>query len=405
MNNSCLGWGAASPRARLAGGFAPAAAAGLCLVALAAGCARPLPDSTVKPASPARTLAPPGPPRPARDWVRISADSRGCVAGRAEKPFVPWGFNYDRDYQMRLLEDYWEAEWDTVTQDFREMKALGANVVRLHLQFAKFMLGPDQPNPRALRQLARLLALAEDTGLYLDLTGLACYRKAEVPAWYDRLEEADRWRAQARFWEAIARTCRRSPAVFCYNLMNEPVVPGSPRKPGDWLLGELAGFHYVQAITLRPGDRARPEIARAWVEQLTAAIRQHDRRHLITLGFLPNSLETPVSGSGFPPAKVAGSLDFVCVHLYPGRGRLEADLETLRGFDVGKPVVIEEIFPLSCSPGELREFIEKSRPHAAGWIGFYWGQTPEELAREKTVAAALTGQCLELFQALAPGAR
>ena len=46
---------------------------------MAAGCARPLPDSTVKPASPARTLAPPGPPRPARDWVRISADSRAIA--------------------------------------------------------------------------------------------------------------------------------------------------------------------------------------------------------------------------------------------------------------------------------------------------------------------------------------
>jgi hypothetical protein len=39
---------------------------------------------------------------------------------------------------------------------------------------------------------------------------------------------------------------------------------------------------------------------------------------------------------------------------------------------------------------------------AAGWIGFYWGQTPDELAREKTIAAALTGQWLELFHTLAP---
>jgi len=24
-----------------------------------------------------------------------------------------WGFNYDRDDAGRLLEDYWEKEWDT----------------------------------------------------------------------------------------------------------------------------------------------------------------------------------------------------------------------------------------------------------------------------------------------------
>ena len=29
---------------------------------------------------------------------------------------------------------------------------------------------------------------------------------------------------QARFWEAVAATCRNRPAVFCYDLMNEPIV-------------------------------------------------------------------------------------------------------------------------------------------------------------------------------------
>ena len=30
------------------------------------------------------------------------------------RPFVPWGFNYDRDYKMRLIEEYWDKEWNTV---------------------------------------------------------------------------------------------------------------------------------------------------------------------------------------------------------------------------------------------------------------------------------------------------
>src|SRR5687767_5407620 len=76
--------------------------------------------------------------------VRVSSDSRGFVTS-GNKPFIPWGFNYDRDFKLRLLEEYWETEWDTVEQDFREMKQLGANVVRIHLQFAKFMRGPDKP--------------------------------------------------------------------------------------------------------------------------------------------------------------------------------------------------------------------------------------------------------------------
>jgi len=90
-----------------------------------------------------------------------------------------------------LLEDYWEKEWDKVEQDFAEMRALGANCVRIHLQFGKFMDGPDQPNQAALRQLERLMRLAEQQQLYVDLTGLGCYHKQDIPAWYDALDESD----------------------------------------------------------------------------------------------------------------------------------------------------------------------------------------------------------------------
>ncbi len=65
---------------------------------------------------------------------------------------------------------------------------------------------------------------------------------------------------------------------------------------------------------------------------------------------------------------------------------------------MGKPVVIEEMFPLVCTPKELEEFIERSKKHAAGWIGFYWGKPPEELRRSKTIADAMTLGWLELFQ-------
>ena len=68
------------------------------------------------------------------------------------------------------------------------------------------------------------------------------------------------------------------------------------------------------------------------------------------------------------------------VHLYPERGKVKEALETLEGFSVGKPVVIEETFPLSCSIEELEQFIEESRGVASGWIGFYWGQTPGRVA-------------------------
>ncbi|MDB6023851.1 MAG: Glycerophosphoryl diester phosphodiesterase [Verrucomicrobiales bacterium] len=146
--------------------------------------------------------------------IEVSADHEHFAFSKSKAKFSPRGFNYDRDYKMRLLEDYWDTEWETVVEDFREMKQLGANVVRIHLQVAKFMEGPDKPNRRSLSRLKQLLNLAETTGLYLDITGLGCYRKADVPAWFEHLNEQDRWTLQANFWRAISKSCSKSPRCF-----------------------------------------------------------------------------------------------------------------------------------------------------------------------------------------------
>jgi hypothetical protein len=329
-------------------------------------------------------------------WIAVSKDKKGFVLEPSGRPFVPWGFNYDHDDKGRLIEDYWEGEWTRVEPHFGQMKKLGANVVRVHLQLGKFMDGPAKPNGKALDCLGKLLSLAERLRLYLDLTGLGCYYKKDVPAWYDKLSEKERWAVQARFWDAIAGRCVKSPAVFCYDLMNEPVVPGGKGK--DWLGPPFAGKHFVQFITLDQKNRPRPAIARQWIKHLVTAIRKHDERHLITVGLVDWSLDRKGLTSGFVPEKVADDLDFVSVHLYPKKGQVGEALKTLAGFAVGKPVLIEETFPLACSPKELEKFIEGSRKHAAGWLGFYWGKTPEELRRSKSISDALTLGWLELFE-------
>lgn len=330
--------------------------------------------------------------KPKMDWIQVSEEKRSFVLAKSGRPFVPWGFNYDRDHRSRLLEDYWIDEWAKVEKDFAAMKELGANVVRIHLQLGRFMERADKANDKALERLTRLVKLAERNGLYLDLTGLGCYHKKEVPAWYDALSEKERWAVQARFWEAIASRCSGSAAVFCYDLMNEPVVPAGRRKDGDWLAPPMVDKYFVQFITLDQRERPRAEIARQWVHALTSAIRKVDRRHLITVGLLD-----PIY-SGFDPAKSTGDLDFISAHLYPEKDQIEKTLKTLTRYAVGKPVLIEETFPLKCSIEEFEEFIAGSKKTAAGWIGFYWGQPPEELRRSKTIGDVLTLQWLEFFQ-------
>ena len=167
--------------------------------------------------------------------VVVASDGSGFVTAQTKRPFQPWGLNYGNS--GRLMEDFWIQEWRTVSDDFREMRQLGANVVRVHLQFGKFMEAPNKPNRAALRQLNRLLRLAEETGLYLDVTGLACYRPADAPKWYDAMDEPARWAAQASFWESIAEVCAPSSSVFCYDLINEPLSPGEKRDSGKWPSG------------------------------------------------------------------------------------------------------------------------------------------------------------------------
>src|SRR5216684_1897208 len=57
------------------------------------------------------------------DWVRVSPDHTHFILASTGQRIVMWGFNYDRDDAGRLLEDYWANEWNTVAEDFREMKS------------------------------------------------------------------------------------------------------------------------------------------------------------------------------------------------------------------------------------------------------------------------------------------
>ncbi len=188
--------------------------------------------------------------------------------------------------------------------------------------------------------------------------------------------------------------------------MNEPVVAAGKREGNDWLGGSFAGSYFVQYITLDPASRAREEIARQWIKTLTAAIRKHDRDSLITVGLVDWSLDKPRTlYSGFAPAKIAPELDFLCVHVYPERGKVDENLTTLRDFGVGKPVVIEETFPLKCGPGDFDRFFAGSKQTAAGWIGFYWGKTIEECRASNQIGDKIMLSWLEWFQRNRPRAK
>jgi hypothetical protein len=333
--------------------------------------------------------------------IEPSPDGSHFVASGTGNRVIMWGFNYDHDDSGRLIEDYWADEWDTVAEDFREMKDLGANVVRIHLQLAKFMESPDRPIAENLERLGDLVTLAEETGLYLNITGLGCYHAQDTPGWYDALPESDRWDVQARFWRAVAGVCKDSPAIFCYDLMNEPVLDGG--KGDGWLVGDpLGGKYFVQRITRDRAGRPGEAIAAAWIRRLTDAIREVDDRHMITVGVIPWAHTFKGATPLFHGPEAGEPLDFVSVHFYPKKDDIAGSLDALRVYEVGKPLVVEEIFPLAAGIDGTTAFMDGGEEIVDGWISFYWGKTIEECDQAGDLKGAIVAAWLKAFRDRSP---
>ncbi|HBT78100.1 MAG TPA: hypothetical protein DEB39_14520 [Planctomycetaceae bacterium] len=213
------------------------------------------------------------------------------------------------------------------------------------------------------------------------------------------MDEEGRWAVQATFWKHVARVCASSPGVFCYDLMNEPIVPGEATD--DWLTPEgLGDFFFVQKITRTPNGRKSHEIAKAWIDRMVAAIRSEDQRHLVTVGVIPWAMVWPNAKPLFYDPVVAEKLDFVSVHFYPEKGEVDKALQALKVYAIGKPLIIAEMFPMKCGIEEMDRFIDGSKPITQGWISFYWGKTIEEYAKmpSPTIGDAVTKKWLEYFK-------
>jgi Cellulase (glycosyl hydrolase family 5) len=301
--------------------------------------------------------------------------------------FVPWGFNYDRTiYEGKdlVLE---EAPIEKIDRDFRAARRIGANSLRLFLQLSRFMPRFMEMHPATLEFLDRVIERARKYDLRLDLTGLS--HITGMPEWYDGRSAEEILRAERQFWSAIAKRYAEEPVIFAYDLQNEPVVTGAdagPKAVGCFVMSGKRPFCYVNQHRLDP-VAGREETARRWTAAMVEAIREHDRRHLITIGMLPTA--SPLMGfpnPAFNLRTLAPLLDYVSLHFYPNhpggdvlqsnQDRLEMLLRYAGQF--GKPVVMEEWYPLFPPRSGLHEgdwfphAIEASKSSATGWFTFYF---------------------------------
>src|SRR5690606_3411615 len=130
-------------------------------------------------------------------------------------------------------------------------------------------------------------------------------------------------------------------------------------------------------FNLDAAGRDRHGIALSWIRQMKSAIKERDPERLVTVGQSP--LLGAIETSGFSPARVSEEVDFISVHLNPQPGIIDNFLVLLITLHVGLPVRMVGIFPVVIDLDAYCAVLDASEGTAAGWLTYYWGESPEVL--------------------------
>jgi hypothetical protein len=225
----------------------------------------------------------------------------------------------------------WRVGPEAFDAAFAQMAAMGFDVARIDVLWAALEPEPGRYDEEHLRALDAVLAAARRHGVLLHPAMLVGGEVGDaywdVPWRQGRHPHADpELRAtQARHVAALARRWRGDPAILGWDLTDEPPL---------WLFRDTTDAD-----------------ARAWTQELAAALREHDPAHLVTVG----TASQEVDGGPFRADVVAELLDFACVHPYPiyspeyyPDGLLDIRMthagafETALAGGAGKPVMVHE---------------------------------------------------------------
>lgn len=280
--------------------------------------------------------------------IRIASEGRTFRRGD-EGPFVPLGVNYYRPGTGWAPQLWKQFDRDATRKDFARMKELGVNCVRVFLSFGSFFTEPESLDQEGLAKFDQLLRIAEETGIYLHPTGPDHWEG--VPDWAakDRVADDQVLAALENFWRSFAGRYRNRPAIFAYDLLNEPSVPwdtppmrtkwnawlqshyGSRERLAEaWAVPE-AEISWGEELPPPPKDAGgrrlldyqhfREWIAEAWTRRQAAAIKAADPDALVTVGLIQWSVPALLPGvqhySGFRPERLSPYLDFQEIHFYP----------------------------------------------------------------------------------------
>ncbi len=368
--------------------------------------------------------------------IKVAPDGGGFVERDSGRPYVVFGTNY-YDPNTGWAPKLWRRfDEEKVRRHFDVMRGLGVNCARVFLTAGSFQPRPGVVEVEALKKLDKLVSIAGNAGIRLILTGPDHWEGS--PSYWrpDRFAGSEALGALEHFWQAVGSRYRGEPAIFAWDLLNEPHMPWFIEqwrgRWNSWLASKYPDWDALKAAwydeltdrdrwgsieppkdapdsgsrRLKDWQSLRQHLADEWVRRQVEAIRAADPSHLITVGYIQWSYPlvrpgNPGRYSAFNPRRQEQWLDFATIHFYPTMGdpfgsaeNWRNNLDYLRAVlaycHTGKPVVLGEYGWYGGGAAQRHPYlseqqqadwlgaeIEASRALAAGWLSWPFADSPE----------------------------
>lgn len=242
----------------------------------------------------------------------------------AGKPFVPMGVTYYRPNTGWAPQVWKQFDPEATRKDFAELARRGMNVVRVFISWTSFCREDGSLNPEGIAKFDRFLDLADEAGIYVHPTGPDAWEGTPPWANGDRFSDERLLALQEKFWTAFASRYRGRATIFAYDLLNEPSVPWTSDAMAARWKQPIPNRDATPSPELLRYQHFRESRAAEWVSRQAKAIRQSDPGALVTVGLVQWSfpvIHLPLAQyTGFRPASIAKSLDFMEMHFYPLAG-------------------------------------------------------------------------------------
>ena len=202
------------------------------------------------------------------------------------------GINY---YPQKHPWDMYGTNFDPsiIADDFKRIKAIGLNTVRLFVPFEAF--GTFETEPTKVDQLKQTLDLAEKNDLKTIITLFDFYGDYSLRDWTRTHRHA----------EKIVMALKDHKAVLAWDIKNEPDL--------DF---ETRGKTQVMA----------------WLQQMLVEVKRCDRKHPVTIGW----------SSAEAAKNLTEEIDFVSFHFYKEPSQFKEAFSKLRAHVPDKPIVLQE---------------------------------------------------------------